>query len=361
MNEWFFDWALLNSRTLHPNIGIPVSSAVVPYLSQPYTMPLDGSIGNGSGQTYGLLVGIASPPDSITGYLFTSTKRLILGNGAALDLYNNGAFPQGLALDGIHNHIFGPTYSGFLNNVIEVNGAMLGWTGGQYAPQNTIPGEGVTLFNYMGSNYFGMGNVSSDYVIAKPGGILDTYPVSSYTFSSSPVNLPKYGLCELYTTYGGSNPYGFISPEFNIGQSINPLVQPYLAPECQLISYSFSFPPIYLVPAADTSGYSLGFNGIGDIVNSNDFITTGIPLDSRDVYGFDPISGALLALSPNIYTDPNSGIDYYPVYVYNAFEIPKIPYYFNMQRHYAYNYSRGVPINQGTQNLILPPNRNIIL
>jgi len=34
---------------------------------------------------------------------------------------------------------------------------------------------------------------------------------------------------------------------------------------------------------------------------------------------------------------------------------------FSFQRHFAHNYSRGVPINQGTQNLILPPNRNIIL
>ena len=42
-------------------------------------------------------------------------------------------------------------------------------------------------------------------------------------------------------------------------------------------------------------------------------------------------------------------------------DIPVIPYYFNLQRHFAHNYSRGVPINQGTQNLILPPNRNIIL
>jgi len=37
------------------------------------------------------------------------------------------------------------------------------------------------------------------------------------------------------------------------------------------------------------------------------------------------------------------------------------PFIFNLQRNFAHNYSRGVPINQGTQNLILPPNRNIIL
>lgn len=60
-------------------------------------------------------------------------------------------------------------------------------------------------------------------------------------------------------------------------------------------------------------------------------------------------------------------IEGYPSYflqiggVYYLFQ-PKISLtQYKMQRHYAYNYSRGVPINQGTQNLILPPNRNIIL
>jgi len=48
-------------------------------------------------------------------------------------------------------------------------------------------------------------------------------------------------------------------------------------------------------------------------------------------------------------------------FAFFPFSNPLFSSYFPPQRHYAYNYSRGVPINQGTQNLILPPNRNIIL
>jgi len=91
----------------------------------------------------------------------------------------------------------------------------------------------------------------------------------------------------------------------------------------------------------------------------NQFHTFQIP-DGSDIsyYGVDQNTGQLMGISYN--TISEGGVNYYPVYIYDL-EITGFNAVSGLQRHFAHNYSRGVPINQGTQNLILPPNRNIIL
>lgn len=51
----------------------------------------------------------------------------------------------------------------------------------------------------------------------------------------------------------------------------------------------------------------------------------------------------------------NSDIVFFP------FTSPIFINYYQLQRHFAHNYSRGIPIQGGLQGLILPPNTNTIL
>jgi len=83
--------------------------------------------------------------------------------------------------------------------------------------------------------------------------------------------------------------------------------------------------------------------------------------------GFGPFQNLIVppvfaAVQSNIlYIYGTSPTLYGPAYNlrFSGFSLPENRVY--SSRHFAHNYSRGVPINQGTQNLILPPNRNIIL
>lgn len=299
-----YNWGVMRGRALHPSIGIPAdASQGLPYLSGANVT---------ASQNYGLAAKAYSGTNSITGFLFTSEKRFILGSGEVIDISgydSTGAIQSMFAIDGLNNHMFATTSTGIINAPIAINGNKMGWLGGQ-GPNplggNTNPQ--ITFFNYLNANYVGFGNAASGYFdIFKPGGVFNDYDHYEALYVLQPCRYYN----GLYTIdYGGGHgyAYGFIP------YADAPLIKPYY-PSYNTISFSFTQSALQFGYDSNTPEW-YGYDGVNNPTLKSSWIKIPIALNSNDIFGFDPVSQRLLSISPTIIN--RNGYNFYPVYVYDS-------------------------------------------
>jgi len=305
-----YNWNALRGRTLHPSIGIPADATQgLPYLT---------GIGVSTAQNYGLVAKAYSGTNSISGFLFTSEQRFLLGSGDAINLYGSagsGQIQTMFAIDGLSNHMFATTSTGIINAPIVINGNKMGWVGGQGPnPLSYVTNPQITFFNYLNANYVGFGNADGGYFgIFKPGGVFNAY----VGYAANLVLQPCMYYNGLYTVdYGGGfgGQYGFIS------LADAPLITPYYL-SGNIISYSFTNTALQFSYDSNTTAW-YGYDGVNNPALQSSWIKIPIILNSGDVFGFDPVSQRILSISPNIIN--MNGYNFYPVYVYDSI-LPRLP------------------------------------
>lgn len=354
-----YDWSSVSSRKLHPDIGIPAdSSQGLPYLDA----PTDGLSPNGPAfQNFGLSYVMFSGDDSLTGYLFTASKRYIVGSGEVKaintpligETYYYGPV---FAIDGLNGTAVGQALNGTILGKVSISGNNMGWTGslqeqtsGEQGAADGLTYPGVSFLNYqpglINYNYIalGYGASSGTYGMFPPSG-----PVAEYSNGNENGNGLPYllngGVGLLSPNHStGSSSYGVIS-------SINIQATYYLP--ISFISFGYNTAPIIIAYESTTVSY--GYKGTGSVAKADNWGKIGYQLDIDGIYAVDPTTFQLLELSPNIITV--DGLDYYPVYVYNSVNTNLTAGRTQMVRHYAHNYSRGVPYGGSLSGIA--PNTN---